>query len=226
MSRKKNQKLVSAFGAIALRSAFAMAAVGCSASSMSGPSGGTVEDADHVAMQTIGASGGVLVTNEGTTIDIPAGALTGDTTIIVQPNDSAPSPKGVDGVGGAFTFTPDGLQFLKPVTVTMVFDPSRLPSGTNASQIVIYTAKDGSSTYEALPTTAMDATHVQATTTHFCTNVPGIPIVADAGVPPTDAGHPDAGDAGDAGDASDAADAGDAGDAADASDALDAGADG
>jgi hypothetical protein len=59
---------------------------------------------------------------------------------------------------------------MKPVTVTLAYDPSKLPSGLSPSSLVIYTAPDGSSTYSPLPSSVADGTHISATTTHFSTD--------------------------------------------------------
>jgi len=127
------------------------------------------------ASKTVGASGGTVATTDGSAqVDVPAGALPSDTTITITANASAPAPAGATVLGTAFTFGPDGLKFLKPVTVTLAFDSSKLPEGTAASTIVVYTAPDGSSTYEPLPTSVKDGSHVAATTTHFSTDVPGV----------------------------------------------------
>ncbi len=91
-------------------------------------------------------------------------------------------------------FGPQGLKFTKPVTIVLEFDPARLPAGKDASSIVIYTAPDGTTDYEALTTVVRDATHVAADTTHFSVFLPAIPpepVVRDAGVEPQP--EPDAG---------------------------------
>jgi hypothetical protein len=138
--------------------------------------------------KTVGTTGGSVTTSDGSAqVDIPAGALPADTTITISANTSAPSPSGATVVGTPFTFGPDGLKFLKPVTVTLPFDTSKLGS-TAPSAIVVYTAPDGSSTYEPLPTTVKDGVHVTATTTHFSTDVAGIGGSKDSSG--TDAGGP------------------------------------
>lgn len=135
--------------------------------------------------RVVGASGGTVATPDGkAAVDIPEGALPGETSITIQPNATAPVPSSAYVVGTAYTFGPDGLTFLKPVTVTLGFDPARIHAGATAKQIVVFTAPEGSTAYVPLPTSVKDATHVSATTTHFSTDVPGI-VTPDAA---TDAG--------------------------------------
>jgi hypothetical protein len=116
--------------------------------------------------QVVGATGGSVALSDGTTVAIPAGALSADTTITIATASSAPSPSGATEVGTPYTFGPDGLKFLKPITVTLAYDPSKLPAGTSGSSLVIYTAPDGEATYSELPSSVADGTHISAVTTH------------------------------------------------------------
>jgi hypothetical protein len=87
-------------------------------------------------------------------------------------------------LGTPHVFGPSGLQFAKPVTVVLEFDPTKLPAGKTAANIVVFTAPEGTTNYSALPTKVRDATHVEAETTHFSVMVPTIPeasVAADAG---------------------------------------------
>jgi hypothetical protein len=125
----------------------------------------------------------MVATDDGRArVDIPPGALPADTTITISPNTAAPTPAGATVVGTPFTFGPDGLKFLKPITITLAFDGTKLPAETTANAIVVYTAPDGSSVYEPLPTSVADATHVAATTTHFSTDVAGVGAKAATGL--------------------------------------------
>lgn len=66
---------------------------------------------------TIGAAGGTLASDDGLfAIDIPAGALSSDTTITIQPITNT----AWGGVGNGYRLTPDGLTFAQPVD--LVFD--------------------------------------------------------------------------------------------------------
>jgi hypothetical protein len=65
--------------------------------------------------KTIGASGGAIASPDGRLqLEIPAGALTGNTEITVQPvSNEAPG-----GLGSAYQLLPEGIAFSKPVTIT------------------------------------------------------------------------------------------------------------
>ncbi len=81
--------------------------------------------------QTIGPAGGTLTASDGKlTLTIPAGALTKETTISVEPVENT---SGLS-VGTGYHFLPDGTQFAKPATFTYRYtddemagaDPNRL----------------------------------------------------------------------------------------------------
>jgi hypothetical protein len=147
-------------------------------------------------------TGAHVTVGDGASIDIPAGALQSNTTITGTTTD-ATAPADTVMVGTPYLFGPEGTQFAQPVTIVLAFDPSKLPAGRSASDVAIYTAPAGSSNYQALPTTLVDGSHVQATTTHFSIFVAavvtplfdlGVNEGADASVHEADAavGGPDA----------------------------------
>ncbi|KAB7732839.1 hypothetical protein F5984_02500 [Rudanella paleaurantiibacter] len=77
---------------------------------------------DGVALtQTISTQGGTLTTPDGRVrLSIPAGALDKPTAISIQPiTNNTPN-----GVGQAYRFLPDGLQFKKPATLTLAYTES------------------------------------------------------------------------------------------------------
>jgi hypothetical protein len=116
---------------------------------------------------SIGASGGSVNAADGTAVSIPAGALSQSTVITIGSEPSAIDITDVVLVGPAYRFGPEGTSFALPVTVTLAYDPSKLPTGDAASDVQIMTAPVGSTDFVALDTTLVDATHVSATTTHF-----------------------------------------------------------
>lgn len=157
--------------------------VALAASACSSSSGGRTEPAgtpDAGAGDLVGPSGG-KVTADGVELVVPAGALSKDVVITIEPTTSAPSPLDARVVGATYLLGPEGLTFGKPVTLTLPFDPTRVPAGTSSSAIEILTAPRGSRSYAPLPTTAVDGTHVRAEVSHFSYFVPAIPG-ADAGV--------------------------------------------
>jgi hypothetical protein len=142
--------------------------VGCSKTSNLPPPG---------AAGSIGAAGGTVSASDGSSVQIPAGALSAPVQISATSTPNAPTPAQVTVVGTPVTLGPEGQQFQQPVTVTLVFSPDKVPAG---GQVVVYTAPQGSTRFTSLGGTVIDATHVQATTTHFS--------VFEAGVATTSAG--------------------------------------
>lgn len=86
------------------------------------PQGGTV----------VGTAGGTVNGPGGVQLVIPPGALAADTTIkIEQSAHGAPAlPSDLAPLGPMFAFTPHGLQFATPVTLTQPFDAAAVPAGT------------------------------------------------------------------------------------------------
>ncbi len=120
---------------------------------------------------------------DGTTLVIPAGALSADVAITIQPNPGAPTPSNATVVGTPYRLGPEGQTFLKPYTLTESFEPSRVPSWSSAAQVVVLTAPQDSPSYQALATTLVDPSHVRAQATHFSNFVPAVPG-PDAGSSP------------------------------------------
>jgi len=155
---------------------------GCSSSESS-------QAAQQHASTVVGAQGGSVTTQDGSGVTVPAGAVPANVTITVDSTPSAPTPSQGTEVGTPYTFGPEGQQFSVPVTVTLAFDPSSLPAGKTASDIVIFTAPAGTSNYTPLGTSVVDSTHAAAQTTHFSTFVciiPTEPISEDSGAPAED----------------------------------------
>jgi hypothetical protein len=139
------------------------------------PPSPTPTSTETQASATVGSEGGEVTTTEGTGVEIPSGALPNNVNVSVVEAPAQPPPEAVQAVATPYVFGPSGLQFAQPVTVILAFDPSKLPAGTDASSIVVYTAPDGTTEYEPLPTVVRDATHVAAQTTHFSVFLPAVP---------------------------------------------------
>jgi hypothetical protein len=162
----------------ALFAAIAVAALSCGGGTPSGTQ--PVPNHDAPTSSVIGQDGGSVSTPGGASVTIPAGALTASLTVTVTPS-SAPGPSGTTMVGPQYDLGPDGTTFAKPATVTLAFDPARIPAGKSAKDVVVYTSSGGSSSFTRLPTTPVDATHVSATTTHFSSVGPAVPEPAPGG---------------------------------------------
>src|SRR5262245_35914624 len=99
----------------------------------------------------VGTAGG-QVTDDGATVDIPAGALASSTTITIAKLDKAPLvPTTVVAVSDAYSFTASA-DFDEDVTITLPFDPARVPaSATATSGLVMLSQEKDQSTWTALP---------------------------------------------------------------------------
>jgi hypothetical protein len=145
----------------------------------------------------IGSQGGSVGGTDGSGITVPAGAIAAgssvDVTITADPGAPAPESSQWIVVGPPYLFGPEGQQFQQPVTVTLPFDPTEIPSGSTANDVVILTSPaTGTPSYSPLTTTVVDSTHVSAQTTHFsigCAAVQRRSVGSDAG---TDASAGDA----------------------------------
>ncbi len=137
----------------------------CSSSSGSRPPGSS-------SGTPIGPAGGSTTATDGSSVAVPAGAVGSGSTVNVSISlaPDAPAPPADDGivVGPTYLLAPEGQQFQTPVTLRLVFDPTKLPAGSSPSDVAIFTSPaTGTPSYAPLPTTVADATHVTAQTTHF-----------------------------------------------------------
>jgi hypothetical protein len=112
-------------------------------------------------------SGGTVQMSDGTAVSIPAGALTQTTQITVGNEPNSVSITDQVLVGSVYRFGPEGTQFATPVTVTLDYDPSKLPTGDTSADVVIMTAPVGSTDFQPMTTTIVDDTHVSTATSHF-----------------------------------------------------------
>jgi hypothetical protein len=158
--------------AIALVSTGLLAtAQGCSTSDS--PAASPAPPHAEEARKVVGATGGTVTTPSGNaSVDIPEGALPADTTISIAPVVASP-PGGTEGLGDAYVFGPEGLVFLKPVTIKLAYRPAAL-LGRSADRIVVYSAPVGTQQYAPLSTQVADDTHVAAIAMHFSTHVAAI----------------------------------------------------
>lgn len=76
-------------------------------------------------VKTIGPEGGTIGTEDGNVkLVIPAGAVSKSTQITIQPITN----KNATGLGVAYRFSPEGLTFSKPATLTFQYDEKKLSS--------------------------------------------------------------------------------------------------
>ncbi len=113
---------------------------------------------------TIGPAGGSIQSaDQRIRISIPAGALTENKTISVQPlTNQCPS-----GTGQAFRLTPHGLTFAKPATLTFQYDEQDVNGSAPEFLRVAYQNEKGSWQSPSLKSIDTTAHTVTIGTTHF-----------------------------------------------------------
>lgn len=83
------------------------------------------------------SAGGTIGTTTSTVrLTVPAGALATATTLTVEPTED---PVGNEHLvaGTSYEFGPDGTQFAQPVTLTLKYDPAKLPAGASPASLRI-----------------------------------------------------------------------------------------
>ena len=105
------------------------ALVACSSDSSSGSSGTSGTTSGTVTVHVTAAAGGTVSDPGGkATLAIPPGALATDTDITLNVGAAANG-----SAGSVLDFGPDGLQFLKPATLTVKADGVTVPTGKSVS---------------------------------------------------------------------------------------------
>lgn len=113
----------------------------------------------------VDASGANIVSvDSNATLSVPAGALSGDETITVEPSTSVPPADFGEAVSAIYDFGPNGLTFAQPVLLTIKYDPALV---SESADLRIAFA-DASGNWTGLPTT-VDASMntASAYVTHF-----------------------------------------------------------
>lgn len=123
--------------------------------------------------KTVGSEGGTVSGSDGTTLDVPMGALAMSTSITISPV-TVTLPTGLVQVGPAYDFEPEGTSFAQAVTITLPFDTAKIPSGLTSADVLIYSAPKGMTNFQ-MDFTTLDGNTVKTSTTHFTTYVPATP---------------------------------------------------
>jgi CHRD domain/Protein of unknown function (DUF1565)/Periplasmic copper-binding protein (NosD) len=93
-------------------------------------------DDESVPGTLVGVAGGTVTSGDGNvSLVIPAGALSGDTSIAIVPLPTIPS----GGIGTSYRFTPEGTTFTQPVAISFVYDELDIPNGLDESSITLAT---------------------------------------------------------------------------------------
>lgn len=116
----------------------------------------------------VGPGGGTVATADGmVALSIPSGALSTAASITVQPASGYPT--GTSPVAAPVDLGPTGTTFATPVTLTLGFDPTKLPPGVPPSALRLYTS-DGTG-WKVVPRSVVNSVDntVSAPVTHFST---------------------------------------------------------
>lgn len=122
----------------------------------------------------VGITGGEVLDQErGLSVFIPVGALSQDTEIEVGRFNVIPD--GADTYGEMVLLGPSGLTFEEPVTVTVSYDPERLPAGFDAEELQLLRYDQSGEEWFALGNSSVNTTNqtVSGTTTSFSGFVAG-----------------------------------------------------
>lgn len=131
-----------------LRIGLLLIVVACSGSNKSTTTQGAV----------IGASGGTVSSSSGATIEVPAGALSGDQTFAIeQTEESIPAGGALDGK--VYRLKPEGVTFAKPVRVTLPV--------TLSTKKPVMLRKSGSAAWQPIAINAPGDTKLSAYTSRF-----------------------------------------------------------
>lgn len=80
------------------------------------------------------STGGVVTMSDGTSIEVPPGALPEGVETITVTSSPEPAPADYKTVSPVFVFGPDGTVFLKPLKVSI---PFTAPAGTDTSKLTM-----------------------------------------------------------------------------------------
>ena len=75
-------------------------------------------------------------------LDIPAGALSADTTLTIEPAED-PTSSAAAVAGTVYDFGPDGTQFANTVQLTVEYDASNIPTDVPEAELLLYKLING-----------------------------------------------------------------------------------
>lgn len=141
----------------AVVSVVAVALAGCGREPAQGE-----ESAGRVVSASIDARGGTVVFGR-VTLEIPAGALSGPTTVTIRQLDRPVRA----AVGPAYEFGPDGLAFRRPARLSVSYDGIDMPPGTDPASLRLSALDRGRWVALADRENDPDASRAAATLEHF-----------------------------------------------------------
>jgi hypothetical protein len=138
---------------------------------------------DGTWVPAIGPAGGTVTGANGATIVVPPGALTQEVELRITEIDPAAAtlPVGVERVSAVYALTPHGTAFAVPVTVTIPFDPAKVPTGrsvqflktTDAAQAVWADAAGAAAGGNTISASVSSFSHAMAAMEQAQAPVPG-----------------------------------------------------
>jgi hypothetical protein len=109
---------------------------------------------------TVGAQGGSVLSPDGVTLEVPAGALQTDVELTVAVSKLT-VPAAVNAHSAVYGLGPDGQVFTKSITITLPTD------GADPMLLRAYHTKRGTTEFEAINLTAADRDSVTFEVDHF-----------------------------------------------------------
>lgn len=125
-----------------------------------GPQGGSVQ-----------VIGGAL---DGTSLTVPAGALTQTATFALVTGTDTTADTGFTPAGTAVKVTPDGQTFGTPATLVLRYDPALLPAGKSASDIRVLKRDDATGQLTLLTPSSTTSTTVTVQLSSLSTFQPAV----------------------------------------------------
>ena len=156
-----------------LSSAAPSASLAASATEPTSPALGASPSPLPAARATIGSTGGSAAAG-GVTVDFPAAALRGPTTVSLAGAAALVGPPSAawpaQAVGPTWTIDVGGTKLAKPVTLTLPYDTSALPAGTDASEVMLAYLDAASGRWIPVPATVDPVAHtITASVSHLST---------------------------------------------------------
>ncbi|MCP4602102.1 MAG: hypothetical protein GY847_16565 [Proteobacteria bacterium] len=132
-----------------------------------------------IGPRVIGPDGGIVVGDDGATIEVPPGALDEPIELsVIRTSEMVPEDAGFNQVGYVYEFLPHGIIFNFPVVVTVPYDSS-LVENDEANVRIWWTDSIVSSDWEQLSGSVDQvAQTVSCYATHFSGGSPGEPEIS------------------------------------------------
>ena len=124
---------------------------------------GSLQSGKEMTSAVVGMTGGMVASSDGALqVVIPAGALSSDVMVTVEPI----ATPGAGSVGKVYEIGPTGTQFATPVTLTLDYSGMNL-AGTDPSMLRVATYAAGSWQILSGASVDMQGMTVSGTTTHL-----------------------------------------------------------